>query len=119
MDIHTTREEAEAGEAVDVMDRFENYRKGESHGIPYRSLTPKGLRNVLVAGRCISTDRPVQASTRVMPVCLVMGEAAGVAAAQAVRDTAGDVHAIDTQALRTTLKRYGAYLPDVEGVAEV
>ena len=114
VDIHTTREEAEAGDAVEVMHRFENYRKGESHGIPYRSLTPKGLLNVLVAGRCISTDRPVQASTRVMPVCLVMGEAAGVAAAQAVRDTAGDVHAIDTRALRTTLKRHGAYLPDVE-----
>jgi hypothetical protein len=42
-----------------------------------------------------------------------MGEAAGAAAAQAVRSTDGDVHAIDTQALRATLKQHGAYLPDV------
>lgn len=27
------------------------YKKGESHGIPYRCLTPKGLKNVLVAGK--------------------------------------------------------------------
>jgi hypothetical protein len=86
---------------------------GESHGIPYRCLTPKGIRNLLVAGRAVSCDRSVQGSVRVMPVCLVMGEAAGVAAAQAVSDNKGDVHAIDTQTLRTMLKAYGAYLPDV------
>ena len=31
-------------------------KKGESHGIPYRCLTPKGIKNLLTAGRCISTD---------------------------------------------------------------
>ena len=31
--------------------------KGESYGIPYRILTPLGLDNVLVAGRCVSTDK--------------------------------------------------------------
>lgn len=87
--------------------------KGESHGIPYRCLTPKGIVNVLVAGRSISTDRAVQGSTRVMPVCLCTGEAAGLAAAMAAAHTAADVHRVDTQALRATLKRHGAYLPDV------
>ena len=85
-------------------------KPGESHGIPYRCLTPKGLRNVLVAGRSISTDRPTQGSTRVMPVCLAMGEAAGMAAAMSVAH-AGDVRAIDVQALRDDLRRHGAYLP--------
>ncbi|MFC1452010.1 FAD-dependent oxidoreductase [Verrucomicrobiota bacterium] len=87
-------------------------KKGESHGIPYRCLTPKGLANVLVAGRSISTDRSVQGSTRVMPVCLCMGEAAGVAAAMAVGDKAADVHVIDTAELRRRLQRHGAYLPE-------
>ena len=54
---------------------------GESHGIPYRSLLPIGIENVIVAGKSISTDRATQGSTRVMPNCFAMGEAAGTAAA--------------------------------------
>ncbi len=84
------------------------YNPGESYGIPYRCLTPKGLKNVLVAGRCISTDRPVQASTRVMPVCLVTGQAAGTATKLAL--DAGDVHTVDSQSLRKMLVDIGAYI---------
>jgi hypothetical protein len=93
-----------------------HYSKGESHGIPYRCLTPKGLSNVLVAGRSISCEQIVQGSVRVMPVCLAMGEAAGAAAAQALSEGADgvDVHAIDVQRLRTRLKDAGQYLPDPE-----
>jgi hypothetical protein len=94
------------------MERYENYGPGESHGIPYRCLTPQGLRNVLVAGRCISTDHAVQASTRVMPVCLVMGEAAGLAAALAAGTPAPDVHAVDTAQLRRRLREEGGWLPE-------
>lgn len=110
IDIHLTEQEAAGGSQLEAMHRFKNYGKGESHGIPYRCLTPKGVRNVLVAGRSISTDRTVQGSTRVMPVCLAMGEAAGVAAAMAVKAD-GDVHAVDTGVLRMVLKERGAYLP--------
>ena len=84
--------------------------KGQSHGIPYRSLIPKGLKNVLVAGRSISTDRPTQGSTRVMPVCLAMGEGAGAAAGMAAAGN-GEVREVDTDKLRSKLKKYGAYLP--------
>lgn len=110
IDVHS---QASANSLVD-WDGF-RYKKGESHGIPYRCLTPVGIRNLLVAGRCISTDQPVQGSTRVMPVCLCTGEAAGVAAAMATA-TAGtvgtpDVHRVDTEALRETLRAHGAYLP--------
>ncbi len=114
IDIHTAKDEIEKvkrdGKPV-VGGRFESYKKGESHGIPYRCLTPKGLKNVLVAGRSISTDRVVQGSTRVMPVCLAMGEAAGLAA-QMAASADGDVHGIDTTELRARLKGHGAYLPD-------
>ena len=60
-----------------------HYAPGETHGIPFRCLLPKGLSNVLVAGRCASFDRNVFASTRVMPNCMAMGEAAGLCAALA------------------------------------
>jgi len=111
IDIHTTAAEAQDKKEVDAMHRFPNYGPGESHGIPYRCLTPKGLRNLLVAGRNISCDRPVHASIRVMPVCLAMGEAAGLAAALAAQAQTPDVHAVNTARLRDRLRAEGAYLP--------
>ena len=86
------------------------YKKGESHGIPYRCLTPKGLKNVLTAGRCISTDEEAFGSLRVMPPCLVTGEAAGMAAVHAIKQARNDVHKIDTDYLRKRLKEEGQYL---------
>lgn len=69
------------------------YAKGESYGIPYRSLIPRSFDNVLVAGRCIGTDQAMQASVRAMPGCYITGEAAGRAAALAVAKN-GDVRAV-------------------------
>lgn len=86
-----------------------HYGRGESHGIPYRVLTPKGLRNVLVAGRCISTDEEAYGSLRVMPPCLVTGEAAGVAARLASLSSSRDVHSVDVTDLRSRLKARGQY----------
>ncbi|GHT24704.1 hypothetical protein FACS189430_10100 [Bacteroidia bacterium] len=85
------------------------YKKGESHGIPYRCLTPKGLKNVLTAGRCISTDEDTFGSLRVMPPCLVTGEAAGMAASHAIKQSKPDVHKVDVQFLRKRLKEEGQY----------
>lgn len=115
IDVHGSRKEAteRRGKSVEDEQRCARYAPGESHGIPYRCLTPKGLRNVLIAGRAISCDRLIQGSVRVMPVCLVMGEAAGLAAAMAAAAD-GDTHAVATAELRLRLKAYGAYLPDVE-----
>ncbi len=112
IDIHAAKDEIEQTMqgGFHVMDRFDNYKSGESHGIPYRCLTPKGIKNVLVSGRAISCDRLVQGSVRVMPPCLCMGEAAGIAAFMAL-DKCNDVHAVDTKVLREKLCNYGAYLP--------
>lgn len=85
------------------------YRPGESHGIPYRCLTPKGFSNLLVAGRIISCDRMVQSSIRVMPPCFVTGEAAGLAAALAAAQAKPDVHGIDVQNLRARLQAEGGF----------
>ncbi|MDR2384225.1 MAG: FAD-dependent oxidoreductase [Tannerella sp.] len=86
-----------------------HYKNGESHGIPYRCLTPKGLKNVLTVGRCISTDEESFGSLRVMPPCLVTGEASGMAAAHAIRQSKNDVHKIDVQFLRKRLREEGQY----------
>lgn len=65
--------------------KFDNYKKGDSHGIPFRCLLPINIDNLVAAGRCISVERIVLASTRVMPNCLATGEAAGTAATLAVK----------------------------------
>lgn len=87
-----------------------HYAKGESYGIPYRSLVPVSFSNVLVAGRCIGTDLKMQASVRVMPGCFITGQAAGVAAALAC-DTL-DTGKISITELKDRLKKLGAYLPN-------
>ncbi len=112
IDLHQTRKEHEKQlDEVEAATRFKHYDKGESHGIPYRCLVPKGLRNVLMAGRAISCERIVQGSVRVMPVCLAMGEAAGLAAALAARAPGHDVHAVSADTLRERLREHGAHLP--------
>jgi len=112
IDVHNkTKEAGASAEALqDFEKRSTHYGPGDSHGIPYRCLTPRGLRNVLVAGRSISCEQAVQGSVRVMPVCLAMGEAAGIAAAQAADSPHPDVHAVDPGALRARLKEVGAYI---------
>ena len=87
------------------------YGKGESYGIPYRSLVPQKLRNVLVAGRCISTDRYLQSSIRVMPGCFITGQAIGVAAALAAKQDC-DARRVPVVELQRRLKAMGAYLPN-------
>lgn len=104
VDIHVARPNDET-----EYQRFQKefaelrYQKGESYGIPYRCLVPRKLRNVLVAGRCVSTDRFLQASLRVMPGCYITGQAAGVAAAMAAA-SAGDVRAVDVNELHRRLR---------------
>jgi ribulose 1,5-bisphosphate synthetase/thiazole synthase len=57
VDIHASSPDKESFEKFEEEFATLRYQDGESYGIPYRTLTPKGLDNVLVAGRCISTDR--------------------------------------------------------------
>lgn len=82
---------------------------GEYYTIPYRSLIPKGVENMLVAGRCISSDHGAQASYRIMPVVCCIGEAAGEAMGLAVRNRCS-VREIHPQVLRSELRRKGAFV---------
>lgn len=95
---------------VSTEKRVRKYEKGESYGIPYRCLTPVNLKNVLVAGKCISTESVLQGSTRAMPICLCMGEAAGKAAVIAKNMDDIDIHKIDVNLLRQQIIDDGGYI---------
>ena len=79
VDIHPTGDK-EAFEAFKAMFHGKRYAPGESYGVPFRVLLPKGVDNLFVAGRCVSTDQAMQSSMRVMPGCYITGQAAGVGA---------------------------------------
>ena len=85
------------------------FPEGEYYTIPYRSLIPKTVDNMLVAGRCISSDHGAQASYRIMPTVCCIGEAAGCAIALAVKDNIS-VRDIDVKKLQDLLTKNGAFI---------
>ena len=76
--------------------------KGWFH-IPYRAMLPRGVSNVIVAGRCISADYSAQGSVRSQAACMVTGQAAGTAAALAVHSNVEPRH-VDIVKLRKVLR---------------
>lgn len=79
--------------------------------IPYRCLVPEKVENLLVAGRCISGTSEAAASYRVIPCCVATGQAAGTAAALALKDKKrpGDV---DVKVLKGVLLDQGAVIKE-------
>jgi hypothetical protein len=77
--------------------------------IPYRSLLPRDVDGVLVAGRCISATHRAMASTRVIPISMAIGQAAGTAAALASRQGVSP-RDVPVAALREMLRGEGAIL---------
>ena len=86
---------------------FEGPREGPYYTIPYRSLVPLRVEQLLVAGRCISATHQAQGSLRVMPPCFATGQAAGTAAALAL-ETNTPVRHVNIRMLRQTLADQGA-----------
>ena len=64
----------------------EKLPKGGYYEIPYRSLIADKISNLIVTGRCISASFILQASMRIQPTCISIGEAAGIAAAYGLRN---------------------------------
>lgn len=102
--------------SVDVHGRFGpksneyiTVRNGEYYGIPYRCLLPKGIDGMLMAGRCLSAESEAAGAVRVMPPCMGMGQAAGVAAAMAIEKHT-DLRNLDVVELKNRLIRDGAFL---------
>ena len=85
------------------------FPEGEYYTIPYRCLIPKTVGNMLVAGRCISSDHGAQASYRIMPTVCTIGEAAGTAIALAAKK-GSDTRSVDVKELQARLIENGAFL---------
>jgi hypothetical protein len=92
--------------------RRETIRDGGSYDIPLGCLVPRAVKNLLIAGRCLSATREAHSSARVMGTCLAMGQAAGTAAALCAGTASwdGDVRSLPLQRLRDTLRSQGAIL---------
>ena len=79
------------------------------YGVPYRCLVPKHVENLLVAGRCISASHEANASVRVTPTCMAIGQAAGTAAAISAGERVSP-RRLDIAKLRSVLRTQGAVL---------
>ena len=85
-------------------------KDGKTYGIPYRCLLPKaGPDNLLVVGRAISVDRAALGSVRGQPPCMATGEAAGTAAALAIK-TDTSMRTLNIESLRQQLLKQDAII---------
>ncbi len=82
--------------------------------LPYRSLVPRKINNLLVAGRCFSSDIAANNDLNWIQQCIPMGQAAGTAAALALKSGV-QPRAVDTGNLQANLLRQGVPLPGIKG----
>lgn len=78
--------------------------------IPLRALVPKGSRNLMVAGRCVSSDRLANSGLRVQASCMAMGQAAGAAAALAAKAKSTPLD-LPLKEIHDLLRTHGAIIP--------
>jgi hypothetical protein len=108
------REQARFDDAIGIFPEFIDGfgflilpTTGRYWHVPYRSLVPKGVGNLLVAGRAIGGDKISHASARNMMCCAVSGQGAGVAAAISLRRNE-PFEALNIDAVQAELTRQGA-----------
>ena len=77
--------------------------------LPYRMILPRGMDNLLVAGRCAGMTHEAQSAARVSGPCFVMGQAAGTAAALAI-DSGAPPRSLEVPRLQRALETDGVYL---------
>ncbi len=90
---------------------------GFCYQIPYRTMVPKNVEHLLVAGRCISVTHVALGSIRVMFTCMALGEAAGAAALLALHEEVPP-RDLPTHVLQTQLRKQGVIL-DKDGIKAV
>ena len=91
-------------------DRGEKSLQYPKTYVPYRSLVPKGIEGFLVACRAFSADFEFSEYFNLIPHCMCFGQAAGAAAAIAIKDGVS-VRDVDFAKLRNELLKHGAILP--------
>ena len=90
--------------------RPKKLKRGTVPTVPLRALAPKGSRNILVAGRCVSSDRLANSGLRVQASCMAMGQAAGATAALAVEKNTTPLE-VPLSDIREVLRKHGAIVP--------
>ena len=99
----------------DIADRVhftDSVARGRDYYTPYRALLPRGVDQLLVAGRHYSATPRAQRTSREIPPCMAMGEAAGVAAVMAL-EAGLVVRDVDVTGLQRELRRRGADPGDI------
>ena len=94
-----------------------NPPEGFKYHIPYRILLPRGIENLMTAGRCVSCTHVALGSIRVMVPCIGMGEAAGTASAISIQQNITP-REIDISSLQKRLREQGGILTksDIQAV---
>lgn len=108
IDVHEAKKDA-SKEDENAFEKTAEIAKNTSYGIPFRIMVPKGVENLLIAGRAVSADRAMLGSLRVMPACFAMGQAAGTAAALASGQNI-PLTELNLDELKITLKKTGCQL---------
>lgn len=88
---------------------FQTLMPGSSFSLPYRCMVPVRVKGLLVTGRCISVEHNAMGGTRIIPVCMGLGQAAGVAAAICAQEDISPAE-VSTEKLQKILLEQGAYL---------
>ena len=105
-----TTEEMKAGARFkEVIGYAGTYANAPEFQIPYGCLIPDKLDNLLAAGRCVSAEFEVADTLRLIPICWVTGQAAGIAAALSVKDNCSP-RMVNVTRLQEELRRQGAFL---------
>jgi hypothetical protein len=86
--------------------------RGRDYYTPYRALLPKGIDNLIVAGRHYSVESEAQKMSREIPPCMAQGEAAGVAVALALSGGTA-LRDVDARAIQKQMRAQGADPGDV------
>ena len=90
--------------------RPKKLKQGIVPTVPLSALVPKGSSNILVAGRCVSSDRLANSGLRVQASCMAMGQAAGATAALAVAHNTPPLN-VPLSDIREMLVQHGAVVP--------
>jgi len=85
-------------------------KEGTVASIPLRALIPKQSHNLMVAGRCISSDRLANSALRVQASCMAMGQIAGATASLAVKNRQSPV-TVPIDDIKSLLIQHGAIVP--------
>jgi hypothetical protein len=105
---------------VHPLDKTESgrYENHPPFDIPYRSLVPLKIDNLLVAGRCISSDRFAQSALRIGGTCMSTGEAAGTAAAISIENKVKP-RDMDGKLVKYALEKGGVFIrPEKSSIPE-